>query len=576
MTYIENSVSDAILSHRIGQDSMESDRRFIIQHMTDTILFEYDYRRGCAYCDPFSKDYIGFDIVDPDIKDLSWLYAATYRPHKAHMRELMDLSAVTDTCSRQTTVRILAASGEHEWFRLTLICYVSDGEKELLVITATNVDKEMRALKELEFLADSDPLTRIPNKDTFLRKVRELLDRDGKTDYMLIRLDIEHFSTFNQLFGQAEGNSLLKYVGVKIQEYMEAQTDGLYCRLESDGFAVCLSSGPAGMDEFGEYLQDTLGIYPVKFDLRLSFGCYEITDRSTPVAVMIDCAFAAQKTIKGSVIQRCAYYDEKLRAKEEATQRVSNEMRNALESGQFHIYLQPKCDIKTGEIVGSEELVRWIHPELGMVSPGEFIPVFEQNGFITELDSYILRRCCELIRSWIDRGVRVLPISVNISRTDLYNPGLFESILQTVDSYGVPHDAIEFELTESSFVTDSAPLASLNNALRKSGFRVLMDDFGSGYSSLNSLKDLQVDVLKIDLKFLPASEEDYRAYAILAAVVEMAVKLKLGIVVEGVETEEQVELLRKLNCSIVQGFFYHRPMPVEQYEQKLLEPQSQA
>lgn len=483
----------------------------------------------------------------------------------------MDLSEVTETCSRLLTAKILAASGSYEWFRLTLICYTDGGgEKESLFIAATNVNQELNAIKALEFIAESDPLTRIPNKDSFLEKTRALLRQNTDQAYAIVRLDVEHFSTINQLFGTNEGNVLLKFIAVKIQEYMEADGRGLYCRLESDVFCVVLPYEPESIAGFEDYIEDVLRLYPMKFELRCSFGCYRITDAETPVETMIDRAFAAQKTIKGNVIHHGAYYNEALQKKEETAQRIALEMRGALADGQFRVFLQPKCDMRTGEIVGSEELVRWIHPQFGMISPGDFIPVFEQNGFISELDRYILKRCCQTIRGWLDDGVPALPISVNISRTDLYDPKLFEALLATIDAYDIPHDLVEFELTESAFVKDSEAIMLLNSNLRSHGFRVLMDDFGSGYSSLNCLRELVVDVLKIDLKFLPASKDDRRAWAILEAVVSMAGKLGLDIVVEGVETAEQTELLQKLDCRVAQGFFFHRPMSISDYEKLLI------
>ena len=570
MNYLENPISEAVLAYRLNPNNKEEDRRFLIQHLTETILFEYDYRNDTTYCDPFYKDFIGFEIKPEVDRAMTWLNRAVYLPHIRAMRAFMELSAVRETCSRMITVRLLAASGNYEWFRLNLICYADKGKKDFLVISATNVDHEMKAIKELEFLAESDSLTMIPNKETFFRRSKELISANTATSYVIVRMDVEHFSTVNQLYGSKEGDNILKFIAVKLQEYMEADGGGAYCRVESDIFGICVPYVPENVEDLARYIQDALNIYPLKFELRVSFGCYVVSDRDTQVETMFDRAFAAQKTIKGSVVQHAAYYNDALRDKEQANQRITMEMRGALESGQFHVYLQPKCDMRTGEIVGSEELVRWIHPELGMIAPNGFIPLCEETGFISELDQYILRQCCQIIRRWIDTGVKVLPISVNISRTDLYDPRLFDNIIHTVDEFSIPHDAIEFELTESSFVTDSAPLKSLNNNLRANGFKVLMDDFGSGYSSLNSLKELSVDVLKIDLKFMPASREDTRACAILTAVVGMAADLGLNIVVEGVETAEQAEFLDGLGCSTAQGFHFYRPMPVAEYESKLL------
>ena len=490
-----NTVPEAVLGYQSPSGNKEEDRKFLIQHLTSTIIFEYDYDTKQTFFDPFYKDFIGFEIRENEVTDLSWFVSAIYRPHMDTVREFVNLSEVTETCSRVITVRLLAASKECEWFRLTLLCYCNEmHEKKLLIVTATNVDREMRARKELEFLAERDSLTRIPNRFTFYEKARELLTCEEKQSYILIRMDVEHFSTINQLYGSNEGDNLLQYIAVKIQEYLEADGNGLYCHLEADVFGILIPYTQENVIEFTDYIQEVLSLYPLNFEIACSFGGYVITDSETPVETMFDRAYAAQKLVKGSVIQHFAYYNEELKKKEETEQRISLEMRNALTTGQFQVYLQPKCDMRTGEIIGSEELVRWVHPEEGMISPAEFIPVFERNGFISEFDHYVLEQCCQMIRRWMDTGIKIVPVSVNISRVDLYNPKLFESILSMVDRYEIPHQYIEFELTETTFVMDNAQLTALSNKLREHGFKVLMDDFGSGYSSLNCLKDLELDM----------------------------------------------------------------------------------
>ena len=206
-----------------------------------------------------------------------------------------------------------------------------------------------------------------------------------------------------------------------------------------------------------------------------------------------------------------------------------------------------------------------------MISPGEFIPIFEKNGFIAELDDFIMRKSCQLIRKWLDEGSPAYPISVNVSRTDLYNPNLLEQIQACVKAYDVPHDLISFELTESAFVSDNMQLYNLARLLQENQFHVLMDDFGSGYSSLNSLREIPVDVLKIDLKFLPPSTDDWRGIVILQSIVDMAKQLGLDVVVEGVETLEQAEFLLSIGCRTAQGYYFYRPLPVAEYERCLAE-----
>lgn len=222
--------------------------------------------------------------------------------------------------------------------------------------------------------------------------------------------------------------------------------------------------------------------------------------------------------------------------------------------------------METGRIIGSEALVRWHHPKHGMISPGKFVPIFERNGFISEVDYYVMENTCRTIRRWLDEGFPVEPVSVNVSRMDMYNPRLMENIKDCVSKYNVPHELIEFELTESAFVFDNAQLTNLAERLQENHFSVLMDDFGSGYSSLNSLREISVDILKIDLKFLPQKREDTRANVILSCIIDMANKLGLEVIVEGVENISQVKFLLSIGCKNAQGFYFHRPMSIDEFE----------
>ena len=380
----------------------------------------------------------------------------------------------------------------------------------------------------------------------------------------------------NQMYGTKEGDNILRYIGVKIQEWagpiLEMST---YCRISSDMFCVCMPAEAGSIQEIIDFIQTSLHAYPIKFDMIMSFGVYITSeeDRTEQISVstLMDRAASAQRTVKNSYMNHIAYYDSVIRKKEIAEQIIISEMKKALETDQFQVYLQPKCEMDTGKIIGSEALVRWIHPSQGIISPGEFSPVFEKNGFISELDAFVLRKTCQMIRKWLDDGKKVYPVSVNVSRTDLYNPNLLEQIKECVERFDVPHELIAFELTESAFVSDNMQLYNLAKLLQENHFNVMMDDFGSGYSSLNSLREIPVDVLKIDLKFLPPSTDDKRGNVILQSIVEMANQLGLEVVVEGVETIEQAEFLLSIGCRNAQGYYFYRPMPVSEYERCLEE-----
>jgi len=282
---------------------------------------------------------------------------------------------------------------------------------------------------------------------------------------------------------------------------------------------------------------------------------------------MIDNANAAAKQIKGNFVNTVARYDDALTKKREQEQEVVNEMKHALEAEEFVVFLQPKYDSEVGLPCGAEALIRWKHPEKGMISPGVFIPVFESNGFVEPVDHYMWEHVCILLRKWIDQGIDPLPVSVNVSRVNLFNPHIVEEIVALTEKYNVPKRLLQLEITESAYTDNGDMILGVINSFHDAGFTILMDDFGSGYSSLNVLKDMHVDVLKIDMKFFGKTDNISRAETIISSVVRMAKWLNIATVAEGVETREQVEFLKSIGCVTIQGYYYARPMPVNEYEE---------
>ena len=249
-------------------------------------------------------------------------------------------------------------------------------------------------------------------------------------------------------------------------------------------------------------------------------------------------------------------------------------MQKALDEEQFVVYLQPKFDLASDTACGAEALVRWLHPEKGLISPGVFIPVFERNGFISKLDYYVWHKTCALLRRWLDKGARPSPVSVNISRISLYNPRLTEVLTGLVREYALPPALLQLEITESAYMTNPDLMKNTIASLHQAGFTILMDDFGSGYSSLNTLKEIDMDVLKVDMKFLPVGEAVGRAEIILSSIIKMANWLGMHVVVEGVESRQQRDFLEGAGCECVQGYFYSRPIPSAEYEQKYIDSAS--
>ncbi|MEG0766625.1 MAG: EAL domain-containing protein, partial [Clostridia bacterium] len=429
------------------------------------------------------------------------------------------------------------------------------------------VRSQLSAFQQLKYLTEYDTLTGIYNKAQFFREAHALLQAHPQESFVFARFDIDRFQLINSFFGAKEGNRLLQYIAAQLKRLETYSGKCVYGRIEADIFGICMHyQSRAETCRLVEVVRTLLKAYNINFDIVPSIGLYLIEDIHLPIDTMYDRATLAAKRCKGSYVNLYAFYDEKMSESLIKEQAIVNDMNAALMDHQFAIYYQPKYNIQTNLPAGAEALVRWMHPERGMISPGEFIPIFERNGFISKLDFYVWESVCQRLRRWIDTGERVLPVSVNVSRVNLYNPQIVNMICALVKQYDISPALLNLELTESAYMDNPAAMIETMTRLQEKGFVIMMDDFGSGYSSLNVLKDIAVDVLKIDMRFLSKTKIEGRGENIIASVVRMAKWLNIPVVAEGVETQKQVKFLRGIGCEFVQGYYFARPMPVEQYE----------
>ena len=306
------------------------------------------------------------------------------------------------------------------------------------------------------------------------------------------------------------------------------------------------------------------------FNLLIKAGVYEITEPSQDMLAICNKASMACDTIKGDYGSRILWFDESIQKESMLRERYNAELSKAIEHGEIQIYLQPQVD-NEGKVIGAEALARWVHREDGLIPPVHFIPFFEMNGRITELDICIWRQACAKLKEWKEKGRDDLHISVNISAKDLYALDIYEYYVSLVKEYGIDAGNLKLEITESAIINDLKQHARLVERLQEAGFEVEMDDFGSAYSSFNILKDICVDVLKIDMKFLGNTENEERSHAILKSIVDLAGELRMKTIAEGVETEEQLEFLKGVGCDIYQGYYFSKPMSVADFEAKYLE-----
>ena len=427
--------------------------------------------------------------------------------------------------------------------------------------TAAQVLSNRRITEALLF----DPVTGGNNFAHFkLHAERLLKKRKYRSNVFAFGIvDINRFRLFADVHGHAEGEVLLVRIFNTLRKNLKP--DELLTRYSTDQFSMLFILSPeedpvARMDRM---LKQLSNIYPNE-TILCSAGVYIVTDRKQSVDRMNSYALVAKDVSKygrgGTTL-----FDNQMREKLLAEQQISGLMEKALQCREFALYLQPKYTVVSKRLSGAEALVRWISPDRGFVSPGDFIPLFEKNGFIVRLDDYMLNAVCALLRRWIDEGKRLYPISVNLSRVNFTDRSIAKRIRATVDSYAVPHKYVELELTESAFFDDRETLVATVKQLRRAGFRVSMDDFGSGYSSLNSLRELPLDVIKIDKDFFGESGDTERGELILRDTIRLAKDLNLEIVAEGVETAEQVAFLEGTKCDLIQGFYFAKPMPVEEF-----------
>ncbi len=423
-------------------------------------------------------------------------------------------------------------------------------------------------VRRLQYVEAFDSLTGLYRREHFQKVTREMLDAYPDEKYAMIRLDIAKFNLVNSFYGIERGDEFLCEVADKIRNYVKGKQHVTFGRMRADVFAICMSyQKEQELSELSQTFRNEIREIIPEFDMIPVFGFYLIQDTKMQVNDMYDNAKLATKICKGNYIQNYAFYRDEMSRDIMQEQKIVNMTRPALEQEKFVLYLQPKYDIQEDRYAGAEVLVRWKDSAEKMISPGEFIPIFERNGFIMKLDYYVWEHACKLLRSWIDKGYKPMPISVNVSRVSVYNPKLVDVITDLVTSYDIPPELFQLELTESAYTSNPYMIREAMKNLQRRGFTILMDDFGSGYSSLNVLKDIAVDVLKIDMKFMSDTEIPGRGESILASVVRMAKLLEMPVIAEGVEKEHQVKFLKKIGCEYVQGFYYAKPMPSEQYEQ---------
>ncbi len=431
------------------------------------------------------------------------------------------------------------------------------------------------AAKALESVAYYDELTGIPNLIKFKLIVKETLSKHPNKSYTMIKMDMVNFKAINEMFGFDAGNKVI----CAIAQTGKSVTDGSFvqARVGVEEFMFFAES------DFFSNLKESSRMYESRFKTLLPeleehqfsfrYGRYFLASGETNVNEIINKTNTAHYFAKRDSTNNIWDYDEAFTKKVLKDTEIANKMRKALDNNEFRVYLQPKYSVESRTVSGAEALVRWIDSNDKMIFPNDFIPLFEQNGFIVELDRYMLHNVCKILKSWKDASATIIPVSVNFSRLHLRNPNFVKEIKDIVKSYGIDCKYIEIELTESTVMENEDELRVLIKKLHNEGFLISIDDFGSGYSSLGMLKNFKMDTVKLDRSFfidVDDADEHSRGDLVVESIVELANKLGMHTVAEGIENKQQEDFLKQISCKSAQGYYFSKPIPSDEFEQQFI------
>ena len=534
-----------------------------IYEITDKVKIVYyndGYCRLLGYVpEEYRKTKDGMDVLD-----------AVHPDDIAGLKEKLK-QAVKQQDSLDYTYRVQHKSGIYKYLHISAMPYYKDNSvfaNAVLIDVSSEikaVNNFKRTAEDLRYQSRHDRLTGIYNHQAFYSETEKLIKLHPDREFVLVYLDINHFKVVNDLLGMEMADEILIKIANSMLEHVNQIGCATCCRNNTDRFTFCIPVEHFDPDKLTSYkiIEDER----ISFRYRISFtyGIYYITDPTVPIMQMCDRAALAMSGIKGKANYYYVVYDEKMREKMITEQQIVSEMRKALRNREFQVYLQPIYSGKDNKVVSAEALVRWIHPQKGIIPPGDFIPLFEKNGFVVDVDRFVRTEIMNLIAKRTEEGKAMVPVSVNISRVNFYNENFCVELVDSIAKNHIDNSMIKFEITESAYTENPDQVLNVVEELKNHHLKVMMDDFGSGYSSLNMLKEIPVDILKIDMRFLQDLETSDRAANIVGSVIEMSRKLDIEVVAEGVETKGQRDFLMENGCDSIQGYYYSRPLPIDEF-----------
>lgn len=416
---------------------------------------------------------------------------------------------------------------------------------------------------------ENDPLTGLYNSSGFHNHVEKWIEENPGRRFRVQRYNIDRFRDINGVYGYELGNKLLRDFGLYMKKYNSA--DSFAAHLNADHFVRFCADDELTVEESYNHFTECFKNYDLSMPIKLHMGVYDLCEPNCDSFTMSYKALLALQSIKGSFSKKIAYYEKGMMAVEKEQQELLADIQRAIEEEQFEVWFQPQTDYAGQKIIGAEALIRWNHPRKGMLPPAVFIPLLEKSDYISIVDKFVFEKVCRYICRWKNEiwNGECIPVSVNLSRNDVYRKDLCEGLSNMIKRYGISPSKIHLEITESVYMENAERFAGILGRLRESGFKVELDDFGSGYSSLNFLKEINIDKLKLDKNFLSDDGDTRKGEIILSSVINMAKALDLPVIAEGVETKEQAEMLAGFGCSQMQGYYFSRPVPAAEYERML-------
>ena len=448
------------------------------------------------------------------------------------------------------------------WMALSIACLLALITQTYFFIRTKSESAIMKHIIEY------DSLTGLYTERGFDKKAGAILKRNPYIDYYIINIDIDNFGLYQSIYGNDAGDSILQFIGIGIKKVL--QKDEIACHMSGDHFFILIKSDSSDIVDRVTRCYELFRPSISDKHITLHFGICQVSDAFTPVKELRNRAWAANRSIKGDDLRTVAVYNSELAIKQKKQSELSTLFAHAIKTNLIKVHLQPKFDATTEQLVGAEALSRWAKDDNETYySPADFIPILERTSLICHLDFYVYRHVCHTISLLLREGIPVVPISVNFSRQNLNNQNFCTQLTDIADKYMVPHSLLEIELTESIFFEDVESLLAVVSKIKAAGFKVAIDDFGKGYSSLNLVCRNTFDVIKIDQSFINKDHPNSSNNIVLKTILELTKELNLETVAEGVENKEQLDFLKQAGCDVIQGFYFAKPMPIYEFERLL-------